>query len=78
MVKKVSRDACAAVKVCVVVFFVMISFGVVIVEAADTSISINPVSQTVSAGGTMSIIVQCVPQQPVKAFELKVDRKSVV
>jgi len=72
MVKKVSRDACAAVKVCVVVFFVMFSFGVVIVEAADTPISINPVSQTVSAGDALSITVQCVPQQPVKAFELKV------
>jgi PKD repeat protein len=72
MVKKVSRDACAAVKVCVVVFFVMFAFGVVIVEAADTSISINPVSQSVSAGAAVSIIVNGVPEQPVKAFELKV------
>ncbi len=62
MVKKVSRDACAVVKVCVVVFFVMFSFGVVSVEAADTSISINPVSQTVSAGAAVSITVNVCPR----------------
>jgi len=66
------RGAFKVLKVFFIVFFVVFSFGVVIVEAADTSISINPVSQSVSAGAALSITVQCVPQQPVKAFELKV------
>ncbi len=46
--------------------------GVCLVEAADTAISINPGSQTVSAGDSLNITIDCVPQQSVKAFELKI------
>ena len=67
-----ARGAFTILKVFFIVFFVVLFSGVSIVEAADTPVSINPVSQSVSAGDALSITVQCVPQQPVKAFELKV------
>ncbi len=39
--------------------------------AGPTPVSVNPSSQTVNASDTFAVTVECVPQQPVKAFELK-------
>ena len=55
------------------VFSVVILSCVSAVKGANpTAVSINPVNQTVLAGGVLSIAVTCSPQQPVKGFELKV------
>jgi len=70
--KRIPRDSFKAIKIFIIVFFLMFFSAVCLVEAAGTPISVDPVSQTVSAGATMSITVGCVPQQPVKAFELKI------
>ena len=43
----------------------------VVADEGDTIVSIDPSSQTVSAGETFTINVSCVPGQPIKAFELK-------
>jgi hypothetical protein len=72
MIKRVRRAAFTALKIGCIVFFLVCFAGVVLVEAASTSLSITPVSQTVSAGTMVNISVEGVPQQPVKAFELKV------
>jgi chitodextrinase len=43
------------------------------VKAADPSpIVVSPVSQTVNASSSFTITVNCTPQQPIKAFELKI------
>ena len=49
-------------------FFSGISF---ISTAAPTQVRINPLSQTVNASTSFSVTVNCVPEEPVKAFELK-------
>jgi len=41
------------------------------VYAAGTIVRVAPASQTVNASSTFTITVDCIPQQPVKAFELK-------
>jgi chitodextrinase len=42
------------------------------VQAADpATVTVTPASQTVNTSSTFSISITCVPQQPVKAFELK-------
>jgi len=72
MVKKVPACSFAVSKVCVIVFFVLFSPLVLVAEAqGPTLISVNPVSQTISAGDTVIITVDCLPEQPVKTFELK-------
>ncbi len=56
-----------------IVFFLGFFSSIQSVRAADpTLVSVNPSSQTVSAGDTFTITVECFPQQPVKAFELKI------
>jgi len=40
-------------------------------DEGDTIVSIDPSSQTVSAGDTFTINVSCVPGQPIKSFELE-------
>jgi chitodextrinase len=40
-------------------------------SAAPTQVRINPLSQTVNASTSFSVTVNCVPEEPVKAFELK-------
>jgi chitodextrinase len=61
-----------ALKVCIIVFFVLFFSVFMVVEASgSTAISINPVSQTISPGGSVTVTVDCIPGQPVKAFELK-------
>jgi PKD repeat protein len=47
--------------------------GMSLVRAADpTPVNVTPASQTVTAGDSFVVTIRCVPQQPVKAFELKV------
>jgi PKD repeat protein len=54
---------------CIVLFSSVSSFA----EASGSSIiSISPMSQTVSSGGSVTVTVHFVPERPVKAFEFKV------
>jgi chitodextrinase len=72
MTKKKSRGFCAVINICIIVLVFVVFPSVSHVRAADsTPVNINPASQTVSAGDTFVITVECLPQQPVKAFELK-------
>ncbi len=53
-------------------FSLTVFSSVSIVRAAGpTPVSLSPSSQTVNASGSFVVTVQCVPTQPVKAFELK-------
>lgn len=72
MRKKSSRDALRTMTICGLVLFVMVFSNIRFVQAADpTPVSLNPSSQTVNASNTFVVTIGCVPQQPVKAFELK-------
>ncbi|UCD13473.1 MAG: hypothetical protein JSW60_07940, partial [Thermoplasmatales archaeon] len=53
--------------------WILILVGVTIVAAdeGDTTVSIDPSGQTVSADDTFDVNVSCVPSQPVKAFEFR-------
>lgn len=42
------------------------------VQAAGTTVKVNPVSMTVAAGNTFTISIVCVPSQAIKAFELQI------
>ena len=56
------------------IFMLTIFFGAVSVvggPSIDTTISINPQTQTVGPGENFTVDVYCVPGQPIKAFELK-------
>jgi chitodextrinase len=70
MGKKMVRNSLTILPVFLLVFSVVFFSGVV--KAAPTVVSINPVSQNVSAGHMLNITVTCSPQQAIKAFELKV------
>lgn len=73
MRKKKSRDAFTVINICVLVLLLFVFASLSIVRAAgSTSIRVNPANQTVSAGNTTSITIECVPGQPIKAFELKI------
>jgi chitodextrinase len=70
--KKKSNDAFRTVTICGLVLFVVIFSNVSFVQAAGpTPVRLNPSSQTVNASDTFVVTVECIPQQPVKAFELK-------
>jgi chitodextrinase len=71
-VQKISPRAFLVVKVWFIVFFLGFFSCIQSVRAADpTSVSVNPSIQTVNASSTFVVTVECLPQQPVKAFELK-------
>jgi chitodextrinase len=72
MVKKMLRSSFPVIIMSLVMCSVVFFASVDVVKAADTTVSINPVSQTVVAGSTLNITILCVPEQAVKAFELKV------
>jgi chitodextrinase len=72
MWKKKSRDAFLTINVCGLVLFTAVFLCISTVRAAGpTPVSVTPTSQTVNASNTFVITVACTPQQPVKAFELK-------
>jgi len=53
--------------------FLLLFSSVGVVQAADPClVSVSPSSQTVNASTRFSVSLECVPQQPVKAFELKI------
>lgn len=57
---------------CVVVLLGGLLFSMGVVGAADPSlVRVNPATQSISAGSSFTISIDCVPGQPVKAFELK-------
>ena len=57
----------------VLIGFMMVFSSIAVVNAADpTFVSVSPASQMVVAGEMFNVSVLCVPQQAVKAFELKV------
>ena len=71
--KKTLRNIFTTLLVFSLVFSLGFFSQVGIVRAADpTSVSVNPSSQTISAGNTTNITIECIPGQPVKAFELKI------
>jgi hypothetical protein len=73
MMKRVSKSSLATLQIVFILFSFFIFSFVDMVEASDpTSVTINPASQTVTAGDSFTISVNCSPQQPVKAFELKI------
>jgi len=47
-------------------------------DEGDTTVSLDPSSQTVSAGDTFIVNVSCVPGQPIKAFEFRLAFDSLV
>jgi len=51
----------------------LISLGATSVAAdeGDTTVSIDPLNQSVSAGDNFTVNVSCVPGQPIKAFEFR-------
>ena len=72
MSKRKARDLFITMNVCGLVLFALIFSSMSTVRAAGpTPVSVNPSSQTVNASDTFTVTVECVPQQPVKAFELK-------
>ena len=52
-------------------FFATVLFNISLVQAAPAPVTVSPLSQTVNASTPFEISIDCVPQQPVKAFELK-------
>lgn len=72
MKTKKSRNAFTVINVGVLVLLLVVFSGLNIVQAAGpTPVRVNPSSQTVNASDTFVVTVECLPQQPVKAFELK-------
>jgi hypothetical protein len=60
-------------KVWFIVFFLAVFTSISVVRAADpTPVSVSPESQTINASSTFSVSIVCNPEQPVKAFELKI------
>lgn len=56
----------------VIAFILLFSSLMIVVRASDpTAVSINPASQTVSAGESVVVTVNCSPERPVKGFEFK-------
>lgn len=66
-----AKDVLLTMNVCGFVFFAVVIFSISIVQAAPTSVRVNPASQTVNASSSFQLTIECVPQQSVKAFELK-------
>jgi len=55
-----------------IILFVAVFSSVSTVRAADpTPVRVNPAGQTVNASSSFEVTIECVPEQPVKAFELK-------
>ncbi len=55
-----------------VIIGITILFGTIsVVGAGDTTVSLNPSSQTVSSEDIFNVNVSCVPGQPIKAFEFR-------
>jgi hypothetical protein len=40
--------------------------------ASTTTVKVNPLSQTISYGSTFTVTILCVPNQPIKSYELKI------
>ena len=55
----------------VIVILILLLTLSVVADAADTVVSIDPSSQTVSPESNFTVNVSCAPGQPIKAFELK-------
>ena len=56
-----------------IITMILISGTLVIpVDAATTSVKVDPLNQTVSTGKTFNVNVLCVPAQSIKSYELKV------
>jgi hypothetical protein len=49
----------------------LLAFPTVGADEFDTTVSIEPASQTVDAGETFTVNISCVPGQPVKGYEFK-------
>ncbi len=56
----------------------MILLGTIsaVADEGDTTVSVDPSSQNVSAGDTFNVNVSCIPGQPVKAFEFRLSFDS--
>ncbi len=68
-----SWDAAKTVVICGLVFCVGVFSLIGFVRGANPSeIHISPASQTVNASESFMVTVDCLPDQPVKAFELKI------
>jgi hypothetical protein len=60
------------VEVFFIVFFLAVFTCISTVSAAGpTPVRVNPVNQVVNASSAFSVTIECNPEQPVKAFELK-------
>ncbi|MFA5101965.1 MAG: PKD domain-containing protein [Candidatus Thermoplasmatota archaeon] len=71
MMGRVSSRSVRRCTVLLVVFFFGLVSNISLVQAADTPVRVAPSSLTVAAGSSFTVTIDCVPQQPVKAFELK-------
>lgn len=73
MVKRAVQGFFPLFTTIIIVFMFLFSVMTPVLTASDpTAVRIDPTSQTVSAGGNVVVRVYCIPEQPVKAFELKV------
>jgi len=73
MVKKGTRKATLFSITFSVIFMLVVSSLVMTAQASSpTVVRIDPASQTVSAGSSVVVNVNCSPARPVKGFELKV------
>jgi len=71
-VKKVTRSVFPLSTTFVIAFILVFSTLTIVAKASGpTVVKINPASQTVNAGDTVIVSVDCAPERPVKGFELK-------
>jgi hypothetical protein len=67
-----AKDVIRTLAICIFLLGVVIISNLGVVSAAGpTPVSISPSTQTVNASTSFVVSIRCVPQQPVKAFELK-------
>jgi len=57
----------------IAIVLIVLLFGIIITQADsfETIVNINPSSQTVSPEENFTVDVYCIPDQPIKSFELK-------
>ena len=68
-VRVLNRSKIRASTVFVMLIVILFVTTIVAADEFDTSVSINPLSQTVSSDETFSVEVYCAPDHPIKSFE---------
>jgi len=69
--KVLQKSKCHILKSGIVTIILLFGITTIIVAADTSTVSIDPLSQTVSSGEDFTVNVSCVPGQPIKSFEFK-------